>query len=92
VILWARVSPELDRQFEANIAEPIRLWQDAWTSGDIFWLVQAVGAPEALRALVEHLRRGQLGAQVVKFRTQDADGKYIAAKWTGSTGTMGTGT
>ena len=85
VILWARVSPELDSQITANIAEPIRLWPEQWTSGSNLWIVQAVGAQSALQTLIGHVQRGPLAGQVVKFRTQDASGKYIVA-------TMGTGT
>src|SRR4029079_4132083 len=43
VVLWASVSPEVDQRLSANLSAPIRLRPDEWKSGDILWLIEAVG-------------------------------------------------
>ena len=43
VALWASVSPEVDKKLSENLTAPMRLRPDEWKSGDILWLIEAVG-------------------------------------------------
>ena len=58
LVLWAKVSEEVDRKLEAqkNAGAPLRLAPGDWTSGGIPWLVLSVGAEELQAKLTEKLR------------------------------------
>ncbi|MEO1205118.1 MAG: toxin-activating lysine-acyltransferase [Pseudomonadota bacterium] len=44
MITWARVSTDVDtRMSEIAGKQPLRLRPDEWTSGEIYWLIDAVG-------------------------------------------------
>jgi hemolysin-activating ACP:hemolysin acyltransferase len=43
VALWARVSADVDKRLSENLNAPIRLRPDEWRSGEILWLVEAIG-------------------------------------------------
>lgn len=75
VVLWASVSAEVDRRLVSEVADPIRLAPAEWQSGSIIWLVQAVGEPQALKTLLEHLRHGRWKGQAVKYRVEAPDGR-----------------
>src|SRR5262249_50333136 len=40
-VLWASVSPEVDKRLSEALNSPIRLQPAEWKSGDILWLVEA---------------------------------------------------
>src|SRR5580698_7565204 len=55
LVLWALVSPEVDKRLtEAVDCEP-QLGPDEWTSGDIPWLVHAAGETRYVRPVVKQL-------------------------------------
>src|SRR5579871_1703681 len=55
LVLWALVSPEVDKRLtETTDAEP-KLAPAEWTSGDIPWLVHAAGETRFVRAIVDQL-------------------------------------
>lgn len=58
LVLWAKVSEEVDQKLEAQkkAGAPLRLAPSDWTSGDIPWLVLAVGTRELLPDLEKKLR------------------------------------
>ena len=43
LVLWASVSPEVDQKLSSNLTAPMRLRPDEWKSGEILWLIEAVG-------------------------------------------------
>src|SRR5262245_56273892 len=43
VALWASVSPDIDKRFSEDLGAPMRLRPDEWRSGEILWLIAAVG-------------------------------------------------
>lgn len=75
VALWARVSDEVDAKLTDNIDRPVRLRPDEWTSGDTLWLIDAVGAPEAVKAMIERMGDAVFDGKPFKLRTCGKDGK-----------------
>lgn len=75
VVLWARVSEEVDARLVANIGKPPRLKPEEWTSGSIPWLVDAVGDQNAVGALVKALVEQRFKATGLKTFSRGADGK-----------------
>jgi hemolysin-activating ACP:hemolysin acyltransferase len=63
--LWARVSPEVDQRLSSNLNQSIRLKPEEWTSGDITWIVEAVGAPQAMGPLLKSLAERELKGKTI---------------------------
>lgn len=78
VALWASVSPEVDLKLSQNLTVPIRLRPDEWRSGDILWLVDVIGASDAISQLLTRLKSDALKGQQVKLR-QVANGRAEVA-------------
>jgi len=57
LVLWARVSAEIDARLSAEPRYPIRLHPNEWQSGDMFWIVDAVGERNAVQQCIEALRK-----------------------------------
>lgn len=74
-VLWASVSPEVDRRLSENLNAPIRLRPDEWKSGDILWLVEAVGDGRVLPPLLKQLSENTFKGRSVKMRTRGEGGK-----------------
>ena len=77
VALWASVSPEVDEKLSANTTGPLRLRPDEWKSGDILWLIDAVGPPQVIDGLVQNLHKSVFKGRPVKVRSRDEDGKPV---------------
>src|SRR5206468_3354147 len=73
VALWARVSAEVDKKLSENLHVPIRLRPDEWQSGDILWLVDAVGDPRAVPQLLKQLLDTSFKGREVKVRAAGED-------------------
>jgi hemolysin-activating ACP:hemolysin acyltransferase len=73
--LWASVSPEVDKRLSENLNTPVRLRPDEWKSGDIMWLVEAVGDARALLPLLKQLDETAFKGLTVKMRARGPDGK-----------------
>jgi cytolysin-activating lysine-acyltransferase len=74
VMLWATVSAEVDARLTASAGKPVRLKPDEWTSGANAWLVEAIGEPRAVKALIDRTLRGPLKGRDLKVTTRGADG------------------
>ncbi len=74
-VLWARVSETIDKRLSESLAEPIRLGPREWRSGEILWLVDAIGDDAAIAALVKRLRSKEWMGKAVKARVTDAKGE-----------------
>ena len=57
LVLWARVSAEVDARLSAAPRYPIRLHPNEWQSGDVIWVVDAVGEPKAVQQCVDALTK-----------------------------------
>lgn len=74
-VLWSTVSPEVDARVTADASSSIRLRPHEWKSGNIAWLVDAIGEPRAIGALLKQLRTDVLRGNAIKLRVRDAGGK-----------------
>jgi hemolysin-activating ACP:hemolysin acyltransferase len=68
VVLWASVSVDVDKRLTENPAAPIRLRPDEWRSGDILWLVDAVGDGRVVAPLLKRLGETVWGGKDVRVR------------------------
>ncbi len=75
VALWASVSPEVDRRLSENLNTPIRLRPDEWRSGEILWLIDAVGDRRVVPGLLKQLGEHTLKGREIKVRGRGEDGK-----------------
>ncbi|MGH1350056.1 MAG: toxin-activating lysine-acyltransferase, partial [Methyloligellaceae bacterium] len=48
IVMWASVSEEVDKKYSEDLNQPMRLHPDEWNSGEIFWIVDAVGNQKAV--------------------------------------------
>ena len=55
LVLWARVSAEVDARLSATPSYPIRLHPNEWQSGDVFWIIDAVGERNSVQQCIEML-------------------------------------
>jgi len=76
VVLWASVSPEVDQRLSANLSAPIRLRPDEWKSGDILWLIEAVGDGRLLSNFLKQLQEKAFKNREVKVRV-GRDGEQV---------------
>jgi hemolysin-activating ACP:hemolysin acyltransferase len=75
VVLWASVSPEVDKRLMETETVPVRLAPEEWKSGDILWVTHAVGEPRFLRQLLKKLTETTFKGRDVKVRGRGEDGK-----------------
>ena len=80
VALWATVSAEVDKKLSENLHVPIRLRPDEWQSGDILWLVDAVGDPRVVPQLLKQLLESSFKGREAKVRTAGEGGKVTVRR------------
>src|SRR5215470_16797533 len=80
VALWAMVSAEVDKKLSENLHVPIRLRPDEWRSGDILWLVDAVGDPRAVPQVLKQLLETSFKGREAKVRAAGEDGKITVRR------------
>lgn len=78
VILWASVSPEVDERIAAQAAKPVLLGRADWTSGDIIWVMEAIGERRVLGEMFRRLAKDKWQGKRVKVRTRRSSGKSSA--------------
>jgi cytolysin-activating lysine-acyltransferase len=67
-LTWALVSEEVDRRLATQAAGPrMRLRPDEWRSGDVVWLIDAVGSAEGVRAGLRWLKEGPFSERAIKL-------------------------
>lgn len=72
MLIWASVSPDVDARLAADPSPVPRLAPAEWTSGDIPWVITAVGRGEVVSAMVEQVLRGPLAGRRIKVRSMNA--------------------
>jgi hemolysin-activating ACP:hemolysin acyltransferase len=77
VVLWASVSTEIDQRLAGNLDKPMQLEPSEWRSGDLIWLVDAVGEPRVVEKVLEELRKTAWKGRGVKMRVRDKDGRTL---------------
>lgn len=73
-VLWANVSAEVDQRLSAE-PERFHLERQEWRSGDIVWIVEAVGDKEAVARTLQRQKAGMWKDRPVKIRVRDASGR-----------------
>ena len=74
VALWANVSAEIDQRLSDPTLPSIKLKPNEWRSGEILWLIDAVGDGSAIPHLMQRLTEGPFAGRQVKMRRAGADG------------------
>jgi hemolysin-activating ACP:hemolysin acyltransferase len=74
VVLWASVSPEVDKRLMEGSNTSLQLKPEEWKSGDIPWLVHAAGETRFVRFVVDQLAKTTFKGRKVKVRGRDQDG------------------
>jgi hemolysin-activating ACP:hemolysin acyltransferase len=77
VLLWAKVSPEVDQRLAQSDSPTLRLRPEDWTSGDILWLTHAAGEPRFVRHLLKQISETAFKGLEVKTRARGEDGKVV---------------
>lgn len=72
--VWARVSPEVDRRLSEDKSLPVRLSADEWQSGNIPWIIDAVGHPDIVPPFLEEFVATHFPGQYFKMRAVDKQG------------------
>lgn len=67
LVLWAKVSPEINSRLSAAPRYPIRLHPNEWRSGDETWIVDAVGDPKAVQQCMDVLAKTAFGGKLFKM-------------------------
>lgn len=73
LVMWAKVSGEVDRRLEADIAEPLELQPEDWKSGENVWLVDAVGEPAVVEKMLKQLMEQEWSGAKIKLRARGKD-------------------
>jgi hemolysin-activating ACP:hemolysin acyltransferase len=74
-VTWAFVSEEVDRRLEEQTARPVRMRPDEWTSGEIGWLIDAVGSPAGVDAALQWVKAGPFKGRSLKLLRDVEGGK-----------------
>lgn len=74
LVLWAKVSDELDRKFAQDPGTANRLVGKEWNSGENIWIIETVGPPEVVQEMMKQLVGEALKGKQVKMRVRNSDG------------------
>jgi hemolysin-activating ACP:hemolysin acyltransferase len=77
VVLWARVSAQIDKTFSEELDKPMQLRPNQWASGDHIWIMATAGDRRALPHFLKELAQSVFKGQTVKMRTRGAEGKVL---------------
>lgn len=77
VVLWATVSPAVDARLSNDRAAIPHMAPHDWKSGDIAWIITAIGRPEVVRAMLEQILTNAIPAGRVKVRSVTQDGAVV---------------
>jgi hemolysin-activating ACP:hemolysin acyltransferase len=80
IALWASVSADVDKKLSENLHLPIKLRPDEWRSGDVLWLIDAVGDPRAVPQLLKQLVETTFKGREVKLRVARENGKVTVQR------------
>ncbi len=75
VVIWATVSDEVDKRLAADAQKPLSLTAADWAGGPNVWVIEAVGEPRAVSALIKRLQDTRWKGQAVKLRARGEDGQ-----------------
>ena len=81
-VLWARVSDEVDLRLTDSPTLPPQLKKEDWSSGEIPWVVVAVGAEKACGATIAQISRTVFDGRNMKMSVRGGDGKVAVRSLT----------
>ena len=76
-VLWANVSPEVDARLAVTPDKP-KLEPREWRSGDIVWIIEAVGDRTAVTQTLERQKAGMWKGRAVRIRATDEAERVVA--------------
>lgn len=76
LVMWASVSADVDRRLAESIAAGIRLKPEEWKSGDILWLVDAIGEPRIIEVMLKRLVQTEWKGRDARMRARTKDGTF----------------
>lgn len=79
IVLWARVSDQLDTELSGALDKPIRLKATDWRGGENCWVIVAEGDPRSVAALLQQVKERLFKDVPLKIRRTGADGKQTVA-------------
>jgi hemolysin-activating ACP:hemolysin acyltransferase len=79
VVLWASVSAETDARLAAIAGQKLRLRPDEWQSGEITWIIDIAGDPQAAAGALRQLAATAFKDKPVKLIIADAHSKPCVA-------------
>jgi hemolysin-activating ACP:hemolysin acyltransferase len=74
VAMWATVSPEVDARLQADTGAVLQLGANEWRSGEIVWLIDALGDSQSVQQLIGYLRTATFKGRDLKLRSWDPNG------------------
>ncbi len=74
-VLWANVSEEVDCRLSVEGDKPVKLEPKDWKSGDIPWLVMAIGDKRFLKSMLEQVQSKTLNGRPLKTRKMSGNGQ-----------------
>jgi len=77
LVLWARVSKEVDARLCKTPARPIKLEPHEWKSGDEPWVVAAIGNKRMIENILRRLYNSEWGKKPAKILGQAKDGTPV---------------
>jgi hemolysin-activating ACP:hemolysin acyltransferase len=78
VLIWASVSTDVDRQLTQSPDGVRKLKSQLWKSGEIIWIVEAVGHQDAIKGLLSEMLKTRWKGKQVRIREVNKAGESVA--------------
>lgn len=79
-VLWAMVSEDIDQKLSNADDEAVQLNPKDWRSGNIPWIVLAMGDKRVIAGLIKKLAKDVFRNQEPKIRSRDKDGNIVVGR------------
>lgn len=79
-VLWAFVSPAVDQRLSVMADQAVVLAPNEWRSGDIPWVVLALGDTKIVGGLLQQLSKTVFKDKSAKIRARGPDGKMVVGR------------
>lgn len=82
LVMWAWVSAEVDQRLRTSLDQPLKLKAEEWRSGDNLWIIEAVGEPKLMQAMLQNTAKSQWNGKNANLRVRAPDGTMKVATLT----------
>lgn len=79
-VIWALVSPEIDALLTNQADTAPKLRPQDWKSGNIPWIIMALGDQKVLGGLMQNLAKTVFKDKAAKVRARGKDGKIVIGR------------